>query len=47
MRTLLLDPFVFRRKINNKVCDLKIDRGSDVTIVNPRLVAIIGKYIRR
>jgi len=31
-------PFIFRGKINVKFCDFKLDTGSDVTVINPRLV---------
>jgi len=32
------DPFIFRGKINEKYCDFKLDTGSDVTVINSRLV---------
>jgi len=30
--------FIFRGKINDKFCDFNLDTGSDVTVINPRLV---------
>jgi len=40
-----VDPFVFRGKINGKYCDFKLDTGSDVTVINPRLVDVNEKHI--
>jgi len=39
------DPFVFRGKINGKYCDFKLDTGSDVTVINPKLIDVSGKHI--
>jgi len=33
-----VDTFVIRGKINNKVCNLKLDTDSDVTVINLRLL---------
>jgi len=40
-----VDPFVFRGKFNGKYCDFKLDTGSDVTVINPRLVDVSEKHI--
>jgi len=39
------DLFIFRGKINDKFCDFKQDTGSDVIVINPRLVDIYEKHI--
>jgi len=38
-----VDPFIFRGKINGK--HFKLDTGSDVTVINPRLVDASEKHI--
>jgi len=39
------DLFIFRGKINDKFCDFKLDAGSDVTVINSRLVDVSEKRI--
>jgi len=40
-----VDLSIFCGKINNKFCDFKLDTGSDVTVMNPRLVDVSEKHI--
>jgi len=40
-----VNPFIFRGKINGKHCNFKLDTGSDVTVINPRLVDASRKHI--
>jgi len=40
-----VNPFIFRGKINGKHCNFKLDTGSDVTVINPRLIDASRKHI--